>query len=496
MLDWTPKHAAMQKPHLGFWQIWNMSFGFLGIQFGWGLQMANMSAIYEYLGAKAGQIPMLWLAAPLTGLLVQPLIGQMSDRTWGPLGRRRPYFLVGAILSSLALLLMPNSSALWMAAGLLWILDACINVSMEPFRAFVADLLPEEQRTRGFAMQSLFIGLGAVIASALPWMMTNWFGVKSAVAGQGPAIPLTVRYSFYLGAAAFLGAVLWTIATTKEYPPEDLDAFKQMKSRQRGLGDGAREIFAAILEMPPTMGQLAWVQVFTWLGLFCMWLYFPVAVARNVFGAPDEKSPLYAAGTEWGGLCFSMYSVVTFVFSFLLVSLSQRVSRKQIHTVCLLFGAAGLCSVALMRGNHLLCELPFSLPLVGAAIYTKHLLFLSMAGVGIAWASVLSMPYAMLAGALPPARTGVYMGIFNFFIVLPEIAASLGFGWVMNHLLHNNRLAAVVAGGVFMAIAALLVQRVKDMGITREPGDKSATRSRSTATAETRSGDTPAGPRF
>src|SRR5512143_723527 len=207
----------MDKPRLGFWQVWNMSFGFLGIQFGWGLQMANMSAIYEYLGAKADQIPILWLAAPLTGLIVQPIIGSMSDRTWGALGRRRPYFLVGAILSSIALVLMPNSSALWMAAGLLWILDACINVSMEPFRAFVADLLPEEQRTRGFAMQSLFIGLGAVIASALPWMLTNWFGVVTT-AGAG-AIPHTVKLSFYMGAVAFLGAVLWTIFTTKEYPP-------------------------------------------------------------------------------------------------------------------------------------------------------------------------------------------------------------------------------------------------------------------------------------
>src|SRR6266581_3885840 len=212
----------IDKPRLSFWQIWNMSFGFLGIQFGWGLQMANMSAIYEYLGARPDEIPMLWLAAPLTGLLVQPVIGTMSDRTWGRLGRRRPYFLTGAILSSLALILMPNSSALWMAAGLLWVLDTSINISMEPFRAFVADLLPEEQRTRGFAMQSLFIGLGAVVASALPWMLTNWFHVKDGM-GEVHAIPLTVRYAFYLGALVFLGAVLWTIFSTKEYPPEDLN---------------------------------------------------------------------------------------------------------------------------------------------------------------------------------------------------------------------------------------------------------------------------------
>jgi maltose/moltooligosaccharide transporter len=279
------------KPPLSFWQIWNMSFGFLGIQFGWGLQMANMSAIYEYLGAKPDQIPMLWLAAPLTGLIVQPIIGHMSDRTWGRLGRRRPYFLAGALLSSVALVLMPNSSTLWMAAGLLWILDASINVSMEPFRAFVADLLPEDQRTGGFAMQSIFIGLGAVVASALPWLMTNAFGVVSSTGAH--AIPLNVRLSFYIGAVAFLGAVLWTVARTKEYPPEDLEAFRRAKAERAGVAAGAAEILSALKAMPPTMRQLALVQMCTWFGLFCMWLYFPVAVARNVFGAPDETSALY-----------------------------------------------------------------------------------------------------------------------------------------------------------------------------------------------------------
>ena len=431
----------MDKPRLSFWQIWNMSFGFLGIQFGWGLQMANMSAIYEYLGAKPEQIPMLWLAAPLTGLLVQPVIGSMSDRTWGRLGRRRPYFLVGAVLSSAALVLMPNAPSLWIAAGLLWVLDASINVSMEPFRAFVADLLPEEQRTRGFGMQSLFIGLGAVVASALPWLMTNIFHLGIGSGGVG-TIPLNVKLSFYVGAVAFLGAVLWTILTTREYPPEDIRAFAAMKASKVGIGGGLAEIKDAILNMPATMRQLAWVQVCTWFGLFCMWLYFPVAVARNVFGAPNESSPLYQSGVEWGGLCFAMYSAVCFVFSFFLPAVAARLGRRNTHTLCLLCGAAGLLSVAV--------------------IHDKYALMLSMTGVGIAWASILSMPYAILAGSLPPQRTGVYMGIFNFFIVLPEIAASLGFGWVMAHLLDNNRLAAVVAGGIFLALAAVLVQRVRD----------------------------------
>lgn len=307
--------ATFRKPDRSFWQIWNMSFGFFGIQFGWGLQMANMSAIYEYLGARADQIPILWLAAPLTGLLIQPIIGHASDRTWGRLGRRRPYFLTGAILSSLMLILMPNCAALWMAAGMLWILDASINVSMEPFRAFVADILPEGQRTSGFAMQSLFIGLGAVIASALPWLLTNVFRLQQA-AGDARVIPTTVRLSFYIGAAVFLGAVLWTIVTTKEYPPEDLEAFRKANAQKAGLAANAKEILQAIAEMPDAMRKLGPVQLFTWLGLFCMWLYFPVAVAHNVFGASDPASPLYKAGVEWGGICFAVYSAVCFGFSF------------------------------------------------------------------------------------------------------------------------------------------------------------------------------------
>jgi maltose/moltooligosaccharide transporter len=435
----------MQKPRMSFWQMWNMSFGFLGIQFGWGLQMANMSAIYEYLGARADQIPILWLAAPLTGLIVQPIIGHVSDRTWGPLGRRRPYFLTGAILSSAALILMPNCSALWMAAGLLWILDASINISMEPFRAFVADLLPEEQRTQGFAMQSLFIGLGAIVASALPWLMRRFLSVEGVQAAG--VIPHTVQYSFYIGAAAFFIAVLWTIVSTREYPPDDMDAFHRMKAEKTGIGHNAAEIFHSIAHMPQTMKQLAWVQICTWLGLFCMWLYFPVAVARNVYGAPDESSLIYTQGIEWAGICFAMYSAVCFAFSFVLPMLVRVTNRKITHTTCLVCGAAGLLSVAV--------------------IHNKELLLLSMTGVGIAWASILSMPYAILSGSLPPQKTGVYMGIFNFFIVIPEILASLGLGWVMAHVLNNNRLAAVVAGGIFLILAAVLTQRVQD--VTRAP---------------------------
>lgn len=432
------------KKRLGFWNIWNISFGFLGIQFGWGLEMGNMSAIYEYLGASPDKIPILWLAAPMTGLIIQPIIGWMSDNTWGFLGRRRPYFLVGAILSSIGLVFMPHCSTLWMAAGLLWILDASINVAMEPFRAFVSDMLPEEQRTMGFVMQSFFIGMGQVVASSLPWMMENFFKVPLHGTGSYHAIPLVVRYAFYIGAAALFTAVLWTILTTKEYPPEDMEAFKKRKAAGGGPLRGLKEIFKSLMEMPTTMRQLAWVQIFTWLGLFCMWLYFPVAVARNVFGAVNEQSAVYTQGIEFAGICFSVYSGVCFLVSLFLAPLAKKIGRKATHSVSLLCGALGLLSVAF--------------------IHNKYLLFLSMTGVGIAWASILSMPYAILAGSVPPERTGVYMGIFNFFITIPEITASLFFGWVMAHLLGNNRLAAVIAGGISLCIAAILVWRVKDVG--------------------------------
>jgi maltose/moltooligosaccharide transporter len=434
---------ALSKPPLSFWQIWNMSFGFLGIQFGWGLQMSNMSPIYKYLGASDEQIPLLWLAAPLTGLLVQPVIGAMSDRTWGRLGRRRPYFLVGAILSSLALVAMPNCGALWMAAGLLWILDASINVSMEPFRAFVADKLPEKQRGMGFAMQSFFIGVGAVVADMLPWILKNGFGVTSDTTG-GNAIPPNVKVAFYLGAAAFLGAVLWTIFSTGEYPPEDLEAFRRKKAGSSGLAHLLREVPDALSKMPGTMKRLALVQFFTWLGLFCMWLHFSDAVPA-VFGSSDPHSDLFKRGAEWAGVCYAVKDAVTFVAAFALMAASRNMKRKRIHGICLVLGGIGLLAVGCIHGEA-----------------QKEWLLLALALGGVAWASILSMPYAILAGALPAERMGVYMGIFNFFIVLPEIIAALTFGPLVKNLLGGNLIYAVMAGGVFMLLAAALAQWVDE----------------------------------
>jgi maltose/moltooligosaccharide transporter len=495
------------KRKLNFWEIWNMSFGFLGIQFGWGLQMANMSSIYETLGADAGEIPGLWLAAPLTGLIVQPIIGYISDKTWTPLGRRKPFFLIGAILSSLMLIVMPHSSSLWMAAGLLWILDASINISMEPFRAFVADMLPKEQQTQGYTMQSTFIGLGAIIASALPWIFTNVFNI-SGEAAPG-VIPTNVKWSFYLGAIAFFSAVFYTIVTTKEYPPADMDGFlaEQKAAKEKGLlnriAEGASEIFSAAGNMPLVMRQLSLVQFLTWPGLFLMWFYFGVGITRSVFNYVDYPKEVteyhefinyqnnlgtfrlsentakkYASvadfsssmsnqvtsqfgsaqafndemkanakrkrdGNDWGGLCFAFYSLITFVFSiYLLPKMAESLGKKRTHFICLLIGAVGLLSTGY--------------------ITDKNLLLFSMACVGIAWSSILSMPYAMLVPHLSDRKTGVYVGIFNSFIVLPEILATLCFGWIMTNLLGDNRISGVMCGGLMLVLAALATLRVKD----------------------------------
>jgi len=426
-------HSSSQKPALQLTQIINMSVGFFGIQFGWDLQRANMGRIYENLGANPDQVPLLFLAAPLTGLLVQPIIGYLSDRTWHPLwGRRRPYFFIGALISSLALILMPHSSVLWMAAGLLWVLDVFGNVAMEPFRAFVADKLPDSQVNRGFIMQSLMIGLGGSIASALPWIFKNIFGADNiALAGQ---IPQNVKYAFYLGAFFFFAAVLYTILSTKEYPPDET----QIAQRREGTGllAGLKAIWQALVEMPRQMRVISLVQFFTWPGLFLMWFYYTTAVAVNVFGGRDASDPVYAAGADFGSLTLAYYSVITFLFALVLPKIADRLGRKATHALCLLCGAIGLISVAWVQD--------------------KNMLYACMTGVGIAWASILSMPYAMLSGHLPKAKIGIYMGIFNFFIVLPEILASLGFGWLMRNVLHNDRLLAVQLGGGLMLLAGLV----------------------------------------
>jgi maltose/moltooligosaccharide transporter len=505
----TSQHHMHQKPKLSFWQIWNMSFGFFGIQFGFALQNANVSRIFESLGASVENIPILWIAAPVTGLIIQPIIGHMSDNTWNRLGRRRPYFLVGAILASIALLIMPNSPVLWVAAGMLWIMDASINISMEPFRAFVGDMLPAEQRTKGFAMQSFFIGTGAVIASALPYVMTNWFDV-STIPNEGQAIPPNVKWSFYAGGFVFFLAVLWTVLRTREYSPDELAAFeaaskgKTLETEEpatpvqkvpRFLRSGALWLLAGgllsllfwwgrvegelyilslglvgfgvlqlithairaggkgesglvvvltdLFNMPLTMVQLAVVQFFSWFALFAMWIYTTAGVTSHIYGTSETASALYNEGANWVGILFAVYNGFAAVVAFLLPVLARFTNRKVTHMISLIAGGTGLISIFFIRD--------------------PDLLILPMLGIGLAWASILAMPYAILTGSLPANKMGTYMGIFNFFIVIPQIMAASILGFLVKNLFQGQAIFALITGGVSMIIAALLVLLVRDV---------------------------------
>ncbi len=484
-----------------------MSFGFFGIQFGFALQNANVSRIFETLGAKVDNIPILWIAAPVTGLIIQPIIGHMSDNTWNRLGRRRPYFLTGALLASLALILMPNSPVLWIAAGMLWIMDASINISMEPFRAFVGDMLPSEQRTKGFATQSFFIGTGAVIASLLPYVLTNWFNVQNtAPAGQ---IPLSVKLSFYIGGAVFITAVLITVLSTREYSPEELEEFSEDKTTETGtdredvvsLGSGSfykkgiiwiavgaiaslliyytgleKELYILsvgsgafgliqvitglqisagntksgmvvvlrdLFSMPKTMGQLAIVQFFSWFALFSMWIYTTSAVTSHIYGTSDTTSELYNKGANWVGFLFGVYNGFAALVAFLLPVLARWTNRRITHSVSLVAGGLGLISIMF--------------------IHTPQMLIVSMLGIGLAWASILAMPYAILTGSLPVNKMGTYMGIFNFFIVIPQILAASILGFMVRDLFKGESIYALVAGGISMFIAAVLILFVNDV---------------------------------
>ena len=440
-VDTLPQPRTSSKPRLTIGQIFNMSFGFLGIQFGFALQNSNVSRIFQTLGAKIDDIPILWIAAPLTGLLVQPIIGYMSDRTWHPKwGRRRPFFFVGAVLSSIALFLMPNSVALWMAAILLWVLDASINISMEPFRAFVGDKLNPSQQTTGFAMQTFFIGVGAVVASLLPYFFTNVLGISNTAA-EG-VIPDSVKYSFYIGALVFFASVLWTVVSSTELPPEDMQAFEEEKRLNKGLVFAAKEIARGIRTMPKTMLQLAIVQFFTWVAFFSMWIYTSAAVAQNTFGTTDTTTKAFQDAGDWVGVMFMIYNAVSAITAFLLPILATKISRRFTHMLCLIVGGIGLISLLFIKN--------------------QNLLLLPMVGVGLAWASTLTMPYSILAGSLPANKMGFYMGVFNFFIVIPQLIASAALGFVVSHLFNHQSVYALVVGGVSMVIAGFLCFIIND----------------------------------
>lgn len=426
-----------KKPPLSFGQITNMSFGFFGIQFGWGLQLGNMSPIYKYLGADEATLPLLWLAGPITGLVVQPIIGAMSDNTWHKRwGRRRPYFLVGAILSSIALLLMPYSATLWMAAGLLWILDASVNVAQEPFRAFVADLLPDEQHPQGFAMQTFFCGLGQTLANFTPAIL----GILGIAGAMASGIPKVVQFSFIIGSVVFLGAILWTVFNTSEYPPDPNQPPEPLH-----IGKVFAEIGDALVNMPRTMKQLAIVQFFTWFGLMTMWQYFTLAIARHIFGTSDAQSPAFEQATVWGNNCFAVFNIVTFIVSFLLPILAQKIGRKQTHFACLLIGGLALTAVALATN--------------------KWYAMVSLGLMGIAWASILTMPYVILAHSMPKEKMGVYMGLSNMLVVIPQMIMMLTVSMTYKNLLGGDPMNVVVLGGIMLVISAFTMFLVQDTEI-------------------------------
>jgi maltose/moltooligosaccharide transporter len=489
------------KPRLDFWQLWNISFGYVGIQFGFALQTANISRIFETLGAKVDAIPILWVAAPVAGLIIQPLIGHMSDKTWNRLGRRKPYFLIGAILSSLALIAMPNSPALWVAAGMLWIMDASINVTMQPFRAFIGDMLPDAQRTQGFAMQTFFIGVSSVVASACPWLFTKWLHIaNTAPAGE---IPASVKWSFYIGGVAFLAAVLWTIIKVREYSPEELEAFNvstaaetaeatslnrsscirqgaflvlagaalayaiwalawyaglyiiagcvllygvlQLVAAARakaGNTKGLVEIVADLKNMPKTMQQLSAVTMLTWFALYALFIYTTSAVTSFHFHSTDPTSIVYNDGANWAGVLMSVYNGVAAIVAFLLPLLARKIGRVGTHAICLVIGGIGFISMYLIKD--------------------PTMLLISMVAIGIAWASLLTMPYAILSSAVSHRKMGVYMGMFNLFLVIPQIIAAAVLGLLVKTVFGGQTIYAIVLAGGAMVLAGLLTLFVQD----------------------------------
>ncbi|MCK0127593.1 MFS transporter [Erythrobacter sp. F6033] len=504
-----------RKPAMSPAQIWNMSFGFLGIQIGFELQNGNVSRIFQTLGAEVNELAILWIAAPMTGLIVQPIIGYMSDNTWGRFGRRRPYFLIGAILASLALFIMPNSPTLWVAAGMLWIMDASLNITMEPFRAFVGDNLPDRQRTRGYGMQSFFIGVGAVVAGALPWAMTNWMGLSNtAPAGE---IPETVQWAFYIGGAALLLAVMWTVFRTKEYSPEQIAAFEKARHEALGIVHGAAKtvrrtarqfftggavwVFAGaivaslvawgrsdmqalevgkelyvlagliaafgaiqitagllrnadkdengfmevvndLFAMPKTMRQLAVVQFFSWFAMFALWIYGTPAVTEFHFGSSDTTSKLYQDGADWWSLMGSVRNGLAAGAALVFVLIAARIERRWLHCLNLTIGALGFAAMIL--------------------ITDPALLWIAQIGLGIAWASIVSLPYAILAGSVPAKKMGIYMGIFNIFIVVPQLIAATLLSFLISAFFGGAPIYAMAIGAVSFLLAAIATLFVTD----------------------------------
>jgi len=443
----------MQKRKLSFWQIWNMSFGFLGIQMGFALQNANASRILQIFGADVHELSWFWIIAPLMGLIVQPIIGHYSDKTWSKFGRRKPYFLVGAILASIGLILMPQADlfiaflpALWVGAGMLMIMDASFNIAMEPFRALVGDNLRTDQRTLGFSVQTALIGFGAVVGSWLPYALTNWFGVSNETSSG--VVPQNLIWSFVIGAVILMISILITIFTTKEYSPEELASFDENASTNIEIEEESSslmDIFEDFKKMPTTMRQLSWVQFFSWFGLFGMWVFATPAIAQHIYGLPytDSSSKTYQNAGDWVGILFGIYNLVSAFYAFALPFIAKKIGRKRTHSLSLIIGGLGLLSIYFMPN--------------------ENWLIISMIGVGIAWASILAMPYAILAGSISAKKMGVYMGIFNFFIVIPQIINALIGGPLVKYAYNNQAIYALLISGISFLLAAALVYKVKDV---------------------------------
>lgn len=449
----APKSSA-SKPRLSFWQIWNMSFGFLGIQFGFALQNGNASRILQTFGADVEHLSWFWLAAPLTGMIVQPIIGYFSDKTWTALGRRRPFFLAGAILASLALMLMPNAGflagfipPLFIGAGILMIMDTSFNIAMEPFRALVADNLPSDQRTLGFSIQTFLIGVGAVVGSWLPWIFKNVFGVGANT--PDGVVSADVTLSFYVGAVIFLVTILWTVMNTREFPPEEYARYQNEPAENEDRSHGISEILSDFAKMPKTMKQLGLTQFFSWFALFSMWVFTTPAVAAHIYHLPQKIADMTAAQREisqdagnWVGIIFGVYNGISAIYALLLPAIAKKIGRKSTHALSLIAGGFGLISIYFVSD--------------------PTMLIFSMIGVGMAWASILSMPYAILAGAIPSSKMGIYMGIFNFFITLPQIINGIIGGPIVKHFYDSQAIWAIVVAGIFMFFAAASVLVVQD----------------------------------
>ncbi|WP_375418429.1 MFS transporter [uncultured Hymenobacter sp.] len=438
----APSAATARLPTLSFWHILNMNVGFFGLQYSFGLQQTNMSPIYSYLGADPEKLPFLWLAGPLTGLIVQPIIGAMSDRTTSRWGRRTPYFLVGALICSVCLLAMPFSSAVWMAASLLWILDAANNVTMEPYRAFVSDQLPAPQHATGFLTQSFFTGLGITLANFTPSVLVA-LGLLSATARSSNNIPHTTYAAFFIGAAVSIGAILYSVLRVRE-KPLDAAAVAAIRAEPGGVGATLREIGAAIREMPPVMRRMSLMMLFNWYGIFCYWQYITLCLARTIYNTADQQSDGFAQAQLLTGEVNGTYNVVTFCSAFLLAYLVRRLGAKAVHMLSLTLAGLGL----------------LALP----ALHDPKLLLAPMLGLGIGWASMMGTTYALLAGGIPKARTGVYMGIFNLFIVIPMLLQTLTFSWVYQHLLDSRPENVIRFAGALFLVAATAVLLVRGPG--------------------------------